>query len=419
MNARLGRLLSTALLVQFAVLGARAASGDWPQWRGPDRTDVSKETGLLKSWPEGGPKRVWLFEKGGLGYSGPAIAGGKLYTMGIREDSEQLIAVDAQTGRELWSVKIGEVLKNGWGDGPRGTPTVDGDRVYTMSGRGNVVCANAADGKILWQKAMRDFGGRIPGWGYTESVLVDGNKIVCTPGGDKGTIVALDRKTGELLWQSKDFTDPAHYSSTIVAVHGGQRQYIQLTEKHVAGVAAEDGKLLWSSDWPGRTAVIPTPIFHDGQVYVTAGYGVGCKLVKLGAKNEAAEVYFNKEMVNHHGGVVLVDGHLYGHSDQGGWVCQNFKTGAKVWAEKDALGKGAVTCADGMLYCLAEKDGTVALVEASPKGWKERGRFKLEAQSAQRNPKGRIWTHPVVTGGRLYLRDQEFISCYDVKAPTS
>lgn len=418
MKTRIRYALVLVPLLVCLVTVATASSGHWPQWRGPDRTDVSKETGLLKSWPEGGPKRAWLFENAGLGYAGYAIVGGKLFTMGVRDGGEQLIAVDAKEGKELWSARMGETLKNDWGDGPRGTPSVDGDRVYAMSGRGNLICASAADGKIVWQHTMKEFGGGTPDWGYTESVLVDGDKVVCTPGGRKGALVALDKKTGELVWQSKDFTDPAHYSSIIAAQHGGKRQYIQLTEKHVVGISAEDGKLLWSSDWPGSTAVIPTPIFSDGHVYVTAGYGAGCKLIKLGPTNEASEVYFNKEMINHHGGVVLVDGHLYGHSDRpvNGWLCQNFKTGQQVWLEKDALGKGAVTYADGMLYCLAEKDGTVALVEASPKGWKEHGRFKLAAQTTQRNPKGRIWTHPVVTGGRLYLRDQELLSCYDVKA---
>lgn len=405
------------LLATFAVNSVSASTGHWPQWRGTDRTDVSKEAGLLKKWPEGGPKRVWLFENAGLGYAGVSIVGGKLFTMGVRNNVEELIAVDAGTGKEIWAAKAGEVLKNDWGDGPRGTPTVDGDRVYALSGRGNLVCASVADGKVAWQKTMPGLGGKRPNWGYTESVLVDGNKVVCTPGGEKGAIVALDKSSGEVIWQSKDFTDEAHYSSIIAADHGGKRQYIQLTSKHIVGLAAEDGKVLWTSDWPGRTAVIPTPIFHDGHVYVTAGYGVGCKLVKLSVNNEPTEVYFNQVMVNHHGGVVLVDGHIYGHSDQGGWTCQNFKTGEKVWAEKSALGKGAVTCADGMLYCLAENNGTVALIEVSPKGWREHSRFKLEAQSAQRSQRGRIWTHPVVTGGRLYLRDQELLSCYDVKAP--
>lgn len=390
---------------------------DWPQWRGPDRTDVSKEKGLLKSWPAGGPKRIWVFDKAGLGYSGPAIVGGRLYTMGARQDAEELIAVDAATGKELWAVKLGELLKNGWGDGPRGTPSVDGDRVYALSGKGDLVCASAKDGKILWQRTMKEFGGETPSWGYAESVLVDGDRVICTPGGGKGAIVALNKSTGEPVWQSKDFTDPAHYASAISATHGGQRQIIQLTEKHVVGVAAVDGKLLWSSDFPGRTAVIPTPIFSEGMVYVSAGYEVGCKMIKLGPAGEATDGYSNKEMVNHHGGVILLDGHIYGYSDRLGWVCQNLKTGEKVWAEKAALGKGAIAYADGMFYCLAEQDGTLALVEATTAGWKEHSRFKLDPQTTQRSPRGKVWTHPVINEGRLYLRDQELLSCYDVKAP--
>jgi outer membrane protein assembly factor BamB len=411
------------LIVSFVLWTANVAcgpyvvaGGNWPQWRGPDRTDVSKETGLLKSWPAEGPKRVWLFREAGLGYSGPAIVGNKLFTIGARDGSEYLIAVDAESGKQLWTARLGDELKNNWGDGPRGTPTVDGDRVFALSGRGNLAGAAVTDGKILWQRTMKEFGGGMPGWGYTESVLVDGDKVVCTPGGSRGAIVALNKQDGKLIWQSKEFTDGSQYASIIAADHGGVRQYIQLTQQHVAGISAADGKLLWSSDFPGRTAVIPTPIFHDGQVYVTAGYGAGCKLVKLGPDNSATEVYANKVMKNHHGGVILVDGYTYGHSDGSGWVCQNFKTGEQVWMERK-FGKGAVAYADGMLYCLEESSGTVALVEASPKGWKEHGRFKLDPQSTQRSPSGRIWTHPVVTGGRLYLRDQELLYCYDVDAP--
>ena len=416
MNARMPLLFAAALLTAFTVPAARAATGDWPQWRGPDRTDVSKETGLLKSWPEGGPKRVWLFDKAGLGYAGPSISGGKLVTMGLRNGVEELIALDAGEGKELWSVKIGEIFKNDRGDGPRGNPTIDGDRVYVLSGRGDLVCANMADGKILWQRTMREFGGRTPNWGYSESVLVEGNLVVATPGGAKGAVVALDKKTGEPVWQSKDLPDEAHYASVIAVDHAGKRQLIQLTPKHVVGIAPVDGKVLWSADWPGRVAVVPTPIYHEGFVYVSAGYGVGCMLIKVAPDNSVTGVYTNKVMVNHHGGVLLLDGHLYGHSDQGGWTCQNFKTGEKVWAERSALGKGAVTCADGMLYCIAENDGSVVLADASPKGWKEHGRFKLDPQTTQRSSQGKIWTHPVVTGGRLYLRDQELLSCYDVKA---
>ncbi|HSH17058.1 MAG TPA: PQQ-binding-like beta-propeller repeat protein, partial [Verrucomicrobiae bacterium] len=249
----------TALLVLVAWQASAAGSFDWPQWRGPDRTDVSRETGLLQSWPAGGPKRVWLFEIAGMGYSGPAIVDGKLFTMGTRDGAEVLLALDAGSGQERWATKLGSILENDWGDGPRGTPAVDADRVYALSGSGVLVCAKATDGSILWQRKMSEFGGGTPGWGFTESPLVEGGMVFCTPGGGKGAIVALDRMTGALKWQSSEFTDPAQYSSLVPAELHGVRQLIQLTAKSVAGVAANDGKLLWRCDWPGRVAVIPTP----------------------------------------------------------------------------------------------------------------------------------------------------------------
>jgi outer membrane protein assembly factor BamB len=406
------RLTLAAIAALYLLPTLRA---DWPQWRGPDRTDLSKETGLLKSWPPDGPKRLWLSKEAGLGYSGPAVVQGKLFTLGVRKDEEQLIAFDVQDGKELWAAPVGDPLKNNWGDGPRGTPTVDGGFVYALSGQGTLVCVQVADGKLSWQKTMHDFGGRTPGWGYTESVLVDGNKVVCTPGGKKGALVALDKKTGNTIWQSKEFTDEAQYASIIPAEINGQRQYVQLTTKHFVGIGADDGKLLWSADFPGSTAVIPTPIVQGNQVYVTAGYGAGSKSIKVGPKNELTELYANKVMKNHHGGAILLDGHVYGYSDGPGWVCQNFQTGDEVWAEKNALGKGCITYADGMFVCMSEGNGTVVLIEASPKGWKEHGRFKLDPQTTQRSPSGHIWTHPVVADGRLYLRDQELLACYDLK----
>ncbi len=415
MNHPFFHQLSCALAA-LVFTATTASTADWSQWRGPSRTGVSVEKGLLKSWPEGGPKQLWTFKDAGLGYSSVSIVGGKLFTMGIRNGVEELIAVDTKEGKELWSAKIGDLLKNDWGDGPRGTPTVDGGFVYALGGQGNLICASVADGKVAWQKSMKDFGGKTPGWGYTESVLVDGNKVVCTPGGKQGAVIALDKKTGATLWQSAEFTDGAQYASIIAVDHNKTRQYIQLTMQHLVGLNAADGKVLWSVDFPGRTAVIPTPIFQDGQVYVTAGYGVGCLSVNIGANNAVSGVYTNKVMKNHHGGAILLDGHVYGHSDGTGWTCQNFKTGEEVWTEKNAHGKGALGYADGMLYCLSENNGTLVLADASPKGWKEHGRFKLDPQTTQRKPQGRIWTHPVILNGRLYLRDQELLSCYDLKA---
>ncbi len=391
-----------------------APAADWPTFRGADRKDISTETGLLKQWPEDGPKKIWTSDKGGLGYAGFSVAGGIFYTMGARDGGEFLLAFDAATGKEKWSTLMGDLLKNNWGDGPRGTPTVDGDRVFALSAQGDLVCANVKNGAVLWKVKMSDFGGNTPGWGYAESVLVDGDKVICTPGGSQGTLLALERESGKKIWQSAGWDDPPQYASVIVAEHAGIRQYIQLTMKHAGGVDATTGKAVWLSDWSGRTAVIPTPIFKDGKVYVTSGYGVGCKLIDLGPIHSPEDAWSNQNMVNHHGGVILVGDCLYGYSDKGGWTCQDWKTGDVKWSEKK-LGKGAIHCADGMLYLLEESSGTVVLIKASPEGWKEHGRFRMEPQTAQRKPQGKIWTHPVVSHGKLYLRDQEFISCYDVK----
>jgi len=390
-------------------------AGDWPQWRGSDRSDISKETGLLKTWPEGGPKRLWMNKDAGLGYSGFSVVDGKLFTLGLIDGKSHLLSFDAATGRKIWSTDFGEHFENKWGNGPRGTPTVDDSNIYTLSARGQLICAKVSDGSIVWKRDLvKELGGKVPGWGYSESVLVDGNLVVCTPGGKKGLMAALDKKTGKTVWTSEAFPDGAQYSSIIPIEHNGVRQYVQLTQKALSGVNASDGKLLWRTPWTGRTAVIPTPIYHDGHVYISSGYGVGCKLVKLGG-SEPNEVYVNKNMKNHHGGVIKYGDHLFGYSDGGGWLCQDFKSGEIVWNNKKGLTKGAIACADGKFYLLEESTGTVALIDASAKGWKERGRFKLSPQTTQRKPAGKVWTHPVISNGRLYLRDQEILYCYDVR----
>lgn len=401
----------------FLLLASSTAllANDWPTFRGADRTDISAETGLLKQWPSAGPKSVWLNTDVGLGYSGYAIVQGVLYTLGARDAVEYVMAIDVATGQQKWAAEAGALLTNGWGDGPRSTPTVDGGKVYALSGKGNLVCLNAADGKELWRASMTELGGKVPGWGYCESPLIAGNYVVVTPGGAQGTLAAFDKNTGAKVWQTAEWTDPAQYASAILVDLNGVKQIIQLTMQSVAGVDAKDGKVLWRSDFPGKTAVIPTPIFHEGQVFVAAGYGVGCKSVKIGPANEVEEVYSNTDMVNHHGGVILHNGYLYGYSDKGGWTCMDFKTGAVKWQEKSALKKGAIHYADGMFYLLEEKTGVVALIEASPEAWKEKARFTLTPQTTQRNPKGMVWTHPVVSGGKLFLRDQELLFCFDVQ----
>jgi outer membrane protein assembly factor BamB len=302
----------------------------------------------------------------------------------------------------------------GWGEGPRSTPTIDADRVYALGAWGNLVCASTKDGKKLWSRSMQELGGKTFGWGYSESPTVDGPKVLCTPGGPEGAIAALDKMTGQTLWQSKELTDQAQYASLVPATIHGVPQYVQRTMQALVGVAAEGGKLLWRAPWEGRTAMIPTPIVKGNFVFGTGGYGIGCKMVEVKADGTANEVYRNGAMENHHGGVILIGDHIYGHSKDG-WTCLDFKTGEPKWVEKQKLGKGAIAYAGGRLYLLGEKTGDVVLIEPSPAGWSEKGRFTLSPQSQVRNPKGAIWTHPVISNGRLYLRDQDLIYCYAVK----
>lgn len=407
---------SSLSLCFLLAAGSAAVAADWPNFRGPDRNDISKETGLLKEWPSAGPKRLWLNDKLGLGYSGFAVVNGTLYVLGARDNVERLIAVDANTGVEKWSTEIGPMLENPWGNGPRSTPTMDGDKVFALSGKGELLCASAADGKVIWKANMSDFGGKVPGWGYTESPVVDGNNLICTPGGGQGTLVALDKSNGAKVWQSSEWTDGAQYSSPIIEDIAGNHECIQLTMQSLGAVDTKTGKLMWKTPFPGKTAVIPSPIYKDGQVFVSAGYNVGCIAYNVSSGNSVSIAYANNALENHHGGVILVGDYLYGYSNKGGWTCEEWKTGNVKWAEKKKLGKGALTSAEGKLYLLDEKTGTVVLIDASPNGWNEHGRFILEPKTTQRSPKGGIWTHPVISNGKLYLRDQEYLYCYDIKA---
>lgn len=400
-------------LIVTATCGVAA---DWPQWRGVDRKDHSPDPAILAPWPKEGPKQKWLYKNAGLGYAGFSVAGGKLFTMGARTDtkSEHAICLNAETGEELWTTSLGPIYENRWGNGPRSTPTVDGDKVYVLTGTGVLACLEVATGKVVWKIDMvKDLGGELQSWGYTESVLIDGDALICTPGGKQGTMAALDKKTGKVLWRSKGLTAAAQYASPIIVTGAGPKQYVQQLMGKVVGVAADDGRLLWETDFPSRVAVIPTPIYDQGHVYITAGYGAGCQMIKLGEK-EPEVVYEERRITNHHGGVVLVDGKLYGHSDRGGWTCQDFLTGEIDW-QYDGLGKGCLTWVAGHLICVDENDGTVVLAKADPKGWNEVSRFKLSPQTKLRAPDGRIWVHPVVVNGNLYLRDQELVFCYDVK----
>ncbi len=418
------RLLS--LLAVWTCIAGVVGAADWPQWQGPDRTNVSKEASFLKAWPKGGPKLLWTYEKAGIGYSCPAIVGDRLYLMGTRDGNEIVFALNAKTGDEIWVAEVGKLFTNGYGDGPRGTPTVDGDYVYGLGGQGAIVCVKADKGDVVWRKSMdKDLGGKVmSGWGYSESVLIDGDKLICSPGGKQGTLAALDKKTGNVLWRSADTTDEAAYSSVIVAEVGKVKQYVQLTGKGIVGVNAADGKQLWYYAQNGyRTAVIPTPLFADSHVYATADYGAGCDLLKLSPADQGTKmdkVYANKNMQNHHGGVVLLGDCIYGCSGNGNartkWVCQKFKDGTVVYEDEKILDAGSLTSINGQLILYGQKDGTVVLAEPMAKAFKENGRFTIPRQTKTPRKQGKIWTHPVVANGHLYLRDQDLLFCYDVSA---
>jgi outer membrane protein assembly factor BamB len=406
---------------------------EWPQWRGPARDGIALDTGLLKSWPEAGPALLWKANGLGEGYSSVAIAGGKVFTLGDKEGAQRLIALDLETRRELWTAKVGRT----WGDGgPRSTPTVSGGLVYAIGTHGDLVCVEVDSGKERWRKSLtEDFGGSMmSGWGYSESPLVDGDKLIATPGAKDATLVALDRESGELLWKAKvpDLgprgNDGAAYSSVVAAEIAGVRQYVQLLGRGVVGVAAEDGRFLWGYNRVANgTANVPTPVVKGDLVFATTSYGTGSALLRI-VKDERAstsassgasgfraeEVYFlkPKDFENHHGGVILVGGHVYGGDgqNQGHPTCIELESGKVVWKERGpGSGSAAIAYADGHLYFRYE-NGLVALIEATPEGFRVKGKLKIPEQ------KGPSWQHPVIAGGRLYLRNQDELLCYGLSA---
>lgn len=417
-SRRAGSLVASLTLFAALAAAAQPAGGSWPQFRGPQRDGVSRETGLLKQWPAGGPQLVWKASGLGTTNSAPSVAGGKIFGMSYRGQDEYVWALEEATGKPAWSSRIAPANYNVGRqahDGPGCTPTVVGDHLYALGMSGDLVCMQVADGKLVWQKNLvKDFGGSVPRWGFAESPLVDGNKVVVTPGGREATLVALDRMTGDVIWKSAvPQGDAAHYSSAIIATADGKRQYIQFLSGGVVGVSDTDGRFLWRYAAPAnRTANCSAPIFHDNHVFAASGYNTGGGLAKLAAGPDggmtATEVYFTRSMRNHHGGMVLVDGHLYGF-DESNLTCIEFKTGAVKWFNR-SVGKGSVVYADGHLYARSER-GPVALVEATPQGYVEKGRFDQPDYSGKTT-----WPYPVIANGKLYLRDQDNLLCFNVKA---
>jgi outer membrane protein assembly factor BamB len=416
MNAKVA--LTAVVLMTHA---GSSVAADWPQWRGGNRDGKAAETGLLQTWPSRGLKLVWRTGNLGEGYAGVSIVENRLYAMGGLSETNAIMAINTENGEILWSTKfgvaglVGNTRSGNVFPGPRCTPTVDGAMIYAVDHHGQLVCVTAADGRIQWSKHyVDDFGGAVPRWGFSESPLVDGDRVVVTPGGSRGALVALNKRTGEVIWQSGEFTDEAHYASIVDVEIDGVPQYVQLTAQSIVGISPQDGSVLWKASRRGRVAVIPTPIVEGNYVYVTSGYGVGSHLFHVTSTDgrfSVEQVYAERDMANQHGGVLKVGDYLYGYSDSKGLACQDFLTGEIVWAEKEKIGKGAVSFADGMLYFREEKSGDMVLVEPVPAGYSEQGRFEQPDRAREM-----AWPHPVIADGKLYLRDQDNLFCYDVKA---
>jgi len=396
-----------AAVVVFSLTEVAAQSADWPQWRGPNRDGISKDTGLLKQWPENGPPLIWKITGAGNGYSSLAIAGGRLFTMGVRGGREYVLAFDVATGKEIWATPNGSVFKNDQGDGPRGTPTVDGNRLFALGGNGDLSCIETEAGRVVWTlNILQKFGGSNPRWGISESPLVIGEKVLVNAGGPNASLVALNKKDGSVIWKTQ--SDSAGYSSAMPVQVGGTTQIVFFTDLRAVGVDLKDGKFLWS--YPrasNKTANVATPVVRGNRVFLSSDYGTGAGLVEIKDDGSAQEVYFTKQMRNHHSSSILIGDYLYGFSS-GILTAMRFDTGAVAWRDR-SVGKGSLAYADGQLYALSE-NGVVGLIDATPTGYVERGRFRIPQDSLP------TWTHPVVTGGRLYLRDQNTIYAFDVRA---
>jgi outer membrane protein assembly factor BamB len=423
------------LLAAGLLFACTAVAADWPQWRGPDRTAISNETGLLREWPKDGPTREWTVKNLGGGYGSPSVADGKIYGVGKIDGKEYVWCLNEKDGSEVWKKEFASPKSVGYDEGPRCTPTYHKDAklgavVYAVGVSGDLVCVKADTGEKVWSKNYgKDFGGRMmSGWGYCESPLVDGDKLICTPGSDSAAVVALKAATGEVVWKAAvPKCGGSGYSSVVKATVGGVPMYITLlgTSAGVVAVHADTGKLLWQYNRvANRTANIPTVIAKDDLVWCSTGYGDGgSALLKLTAdgsdKVTAKEVkYYDSSFQNHHGGMILVGDYVYfgANHGQGYPACAEFKTGEKKYKLSKGLGGGngsaAIAYADGMLY-YRYQNGQVVLLNATPNEdeLKVSGSFKVPEQS-----RAAQWAHPVIANGKLYIRDQDKLHCYNIKA---
>jgi len=400
-------------------------TSDWPQWRGPERNGTSKESGLLKEWPAGGPRLIWQVNDIGDGYSTPVVVGNRIYLMSNQGlDNEFVQALSTQDGKALWTTRVGNVgnpNQNPPYPKARSTPTVDGDFIYALGSDGDLACLEARSGKIRWLKSIRkEFAGQPGEWAYAESPLVDGNVVVVTPGGEQATMVALNKKNGALVWRSAiPGADPAGYASAIVVHGGGRKQYVQLLSKGIVGVDAKTGQFLWRYKEAAKgPAQYFTPVARGEYVYGGA-LGVGGGLVRLKADGggvAAEQVYFERGLPNGIGGAVVVGDYLYGTEVGQKLIAAEFVTGKVKW-QAESIGWASIAAADGLLY-LHGINGDLALVEATPEGYREKGRFTPPNQPKHKQvgtyPEG-AFAYPVIANGRLYIRDLGTLWAFDIR----
>jgi len=418
----LGRVLFLlGLAAATQILSAQAskkeppgAVPDWGMYRGPKRDGISPDTGLLKEWPKGGPPLAWKMTGIGGGYSGVSVVGKFGYTMGEDGGTQVIICFATAEGKIVWKAKVSPTGNpDNRGPGPHCTPACDGQVVVGTGFDGTMVCVRAANGQEMWRKKYSELGaGGMPTWGFSDSPIIDGGMVACIPGGSKGTVAALNKTNGSPVWQSGELKDGAHYTSLAMCDFGNIPQYIVFTQNTVAGIVAKTGRVAWEFKHAGQTAICSTPVAtKEGVVFASSGYGVGNTVYQVafaGGAFKATQLYTGKQLESHHGDMVAIGEHIYG-LDQGKLVCVEAKSGKVAWSDR-CVGKGSITYADGNLYCRAEGGaGSVALVEAAPDSYKEKGRFDQPDRS-----KLNSWAHPTVFGGKLYLRDQDVLLCYNV-----
>ncbi|MGI9474680.1 MAG: PQQ-binding-like beta-propeller repeat protein [Rubripirellula sp.] len=428
MNRSLIRLIFASALIPCTT-SALAENADWPQWRGTSRNGHAAPQELMQSWPEGGPSVRWSFEDAGVGYSTVAVVDGRLYTLGANEENCFAICLDMKDGSLVWKrdfarASTSDDYNHGWGGGPRSTPTVNGDQVFVLSDVGILAGLDKATGDVQWKTDLvTEHGGKIPVWGYSDSPLVDESRVVVTPGESK-FMVAVDRSNGKEVWRSKGVDAPAQYVSIMKGRVGETDYYVTANKEGLVAFDCVRGEKLFSDPTTGNgVAVIPTPILEGNQLYHTSDYGAGNTLLDLSSEGQgsikADSVYHlnAKTMQNHHGGVVLVEGTIYGFTkaNGGAWMAQDMESGETLWDERIKPNKsGSICYADGRLYCYNDKEGTVFLVEPSREGWLRKGDLKIPRQTKIPRNKGAIWAHPIVADQTLIIRDQDLIYAFDI-----